>query len=270
MFTILFPTDFSQPAAHALEYAVSLAEKIGGKLLLLHAVPIPLQDPNTFFKASEVYSKDEAKVKLEGLQRQVAARVPCEAVLKVGYSVTEATDLMKQSTVDLVVIGTRGAGSTPDPLVGSTTAVLIEKSPRPVLVIPAAAAFVAPQRIVLAADLRETNRTTLEPLVAFSRLLRAEVLVVNVATREGRLPEEKSVAALQLEDYLGEVPSSLHVVVHDDVAEGIENFVLEKRAQLLVLVARKHGFFASLFHDSVTRKMALHAQVPLLALTEGE
>jgi hypothetical protein len=74
-------------------------------------------------------------------------------------------------------------------------------------------------------------------------LFRAEVLVVNVATQAGQLPEEKSVVALQLEDYLGDVPSSVHVVVHDDVAEGIENFVLEKRAQLLALVARKHGFF---------------------------
>jgi nucleotide-binding universal stress UspA family protein len=268
MFTILFPTDFSQPAAHALEYAVSLAEKIGGKVLLLHAVPVPLQDPNTFFKASEVYSKDEAKAKLDGLQRQVVARVACEAVLKVGYSVTEAVDLMKQAAVDLVVIGTRGAGSTPDPLVGSTTAALIEKSPRPVLVIPNAAAFVPPQRIVLASDLRETGRTTLEPLKAFARLFRAEVLVVNVANREGQLPEEKSVAALQLEDYLGDVPGSVHVVTHYDVAEGIENFVLEKRAHLLALVARKHGFFASLFHDSITLKMTLHAEVPLLALTE--
>jgi nucleotide-binding universal stress UspA family protein len=268
MFTILFPTDFSQPAAHALEYAVSLAEKIGGKLLLLHTVPVPLQDPNTFFKASEVYSKDEAKAKLDALHGQVAARVPCESVLKVGHSVTEAVDLMKQSAVDLVIIGTRGAGSTPDPLVGSTTAGLVQKSPRPVLVIPAAAAFVAPQRIVLAADLRETSRTALEPLVAFADLFRAEVLVVNVTTQAGQLSEEKSVVALQLEDYLGNVPSSVHVVVHDDVAEGIENFVLEKRAQLLALVARKHGFLASLFHDSVTRKMTLHAQVPLLALTE--
>jgi nucleotide-binding universal stress UspA family protein len=137
-----------------------------------------------------------------------------------------------------------------------------------VLVIPAAAAFVAPQRIVLAADLRETSCTALEPLVAFAGLFRAEVLVVNVATQAGQLPEEKSVVALQLEDYLGDVPSSVHVVVHDDVAEGIENFVLEKRAQLLALVARKHGFFASLFHDSITRKMTLHAQVPLLTLTE--
>jgi nucleotide-binding universal stress UspA family protein len=69
MFTILFPTDFSQPAAHALEYAIALAQKVGGKLLLLHAVPVPLQDPNTFFKASEVYSKDEAKAKLDASPR---------------------------------------------------------------------------------------------------------------------------------------------------------------------------------------------------------
>ncbi len=269
MFTILFPTDFSQPAAYALEYAVALAGKAGARILLFHAVPVPLQDPNTFFKPSEIYSKDESKGKLEALKSQLGARgVPCETVLRVGYSVTEVLDLMEQSVVDLVIIGTRGAGSTPDPLVGSTTAGLIEKSRRPVLVIPAASAFVPLQRIVLAADLKETGPASLEPLTAFARLFRAEILVVNVS-KGGQLSEEKSAVALKLEDFLADVPSSMHVMVHDDAAEGLENFVLEKRAQMLALVARKHGFFASLFHDSITRKMTLHAEAPLLVLVEG-
>jgi nucleotide-binding universal stress UspA family protein len=174
---------------------------------------------------------------------------------------------MKQSAFDLVIIGTRGRAVPPIRWVGSTTAELVQ-SHRGRAGDSGCGGLVAPQRIVLAADLRETSCTALEPLVAFAGLFRAEVLVVNVATQAGQLPEEKSVVALQLEDYLGDVPSSVHVVVHDDVAEGIENFVLEKRAQLLALVARKHGFFASLFHDSITRKMTLHAQVPLLTLTE--
>jgi nucleotide-binding universal stress UspA family protein len=206
---------------------------------------------------------------LEALKRQLEARgVPCETVLRVGYSITEVLDLIELSVIDLVIIGTRGAGNTPDPLVGSTTAGLIEKSRRPVLVIPAASAFIPLQRMVLAVDLKETSRTALEPLSAFARLFGAEILVVNISAG-GRLSEEKSVVALRLEDYLEDVASSMHVVVHDDVVEGLKNFVLEKRAQMLAVMARKHGFFASLFHDSITRKMTLHSEVPLLVLVEG-
>ncbi len=268
MFTILFPTDFSAPAGQALQYAVSLAEKIAARVVLLHAVPVPLQDPNTFFKPSEIYSRDESQAKLEALRAQVVTRVPCDTVLKVGYSVTELTDFMEENLVDLVVIGTRGAGDTPDTLVGSTTAGLIQKSKRPVLVIPAGASFVLPQRIVLGADLKETARTSLEPLIALARLFRAEILVVNVTSDASELPEEKAVEALKLEDYLEEVPASVHVVVDDEVTEAIEDFALANNAQLLAVVARRRGFFASFFHDSVTRKLTLHTDLPLLALVE--
>jgi nucleotide-binding universal stress UspA family protein len=268
MFTILFPTDFSAPADQALQYAVALAEKIAAKVVLFHAVPVPLQDPNTFFKPAEIYSRDESQAKLEALRAQVATRIPCDAVLKVGYSVTELTDFMEANFVDMVLIGTRGAGDTPDTLVGSTTAGLIGNSKRPVLVIPAGAAFVPPDRIVLGADLRETNRTSLHPLIALARLFDSEILVVNVTSQAGELPVKKAVEALKLEDYLEEVPTSVHVVVDDQVTEAIEKFAVANNAQMLAVVARKHGFLASLFHDSITRKMTLHTGLPLLALVE--
>lgn len=268
MFTILFPTDFSAPAAHALQYAVALAEKITAKVVLFHAVPVPLQDPNTFFKPAEIYSKDESQTKLEALKAQVAARVPCDTVLKVGYSVTELTDYMEENFVDIVMLGTRGAGNTPDTLVGSTTDGLIQKTKRPVLVIPAGASFVPPGRIVLAADLKETNRTSLDSLIALARLFKAEVLVVNVTSDAGELPEKKAVEALKLEEYLDEIPASMHVVVDDEVTEAIEDFALANNAQMLAVVARKHVFIGSLFHDSVTRKLTLHTDLPLLTMVE--
>jgi hypothetical protein len=38
--------------------------------------------------------------------------------------------------------------------------------------------------------------------------------------------------------------------------------------QLVIMVPEKYGFFKSLFHHSVTKKLAFHTHIPLLLLKE--
>ncbi len=46
MKNILFPTDFSPNAENALNFAVEIARKINGNLILFHAYSVQLIDPN--------------------------------------------------------------------------------------------------------------------------------------------------------------------------------------------------------------------------------
>ncbi len=268
MLTILCPTDFSPTADKALHYATALASKAKARIILLHITPFLVADPDTFFTPDSVYSVDESKSKLQQLTQKVSGQVPCEAVHKVGDATDSIVDFAKNSQADLVVMGTKGAGGTPDALVGSTVAGVLTKTERPVLVIPANADITPIPKIVYAADLQDLKRSAIDPLLAMARLLGSEIMVLNVAPSSKALPEEKAGEALKLEDLMGDVPSSTHVIVHDDIAEGIEKFIQDQGAGMLAIVARKHGFFQSMFHDSITRRMALHTHIPLLALVE--
>ncbi|MCC9167555.1 universal stress protein [Pontibacter harenae] len=51
-----------------------------------------------------------------------------------------------------------------------------------------------------------------------------------------------------------------------DVAAGIQDFVQEQQADLLVMIPQKHNFFARLLDLSITAKITTHPLVPLLAL----
>ena len=46
MKNILFPTDFSQNADNALNYAIDIAIRTKGVLILFHAYSVQLIDPN--------------------------------------------------------------------------------------------------------------------------------------------------------------------------------------------------------------------------------
>ena len=45
---ILAPTDFSQPAKQAVDYAFELAQAFGAKLILLHVIEVPLYPTGGF------------------------------------------------------------------------------------------------------------------------------------------------------------------------------------------------------------------------------
>ncbi|MBK6537402.1 MAG: universal stress protein [Ignavibacteria bacterium] len=68
MKNILFPTDFSQNAENALNYAIEIARKVRGNLILFHAYSVQLIDPNM---PAEIYLsayQEEEKSAKESLE----------------------------------------------------------------------------------------------------------------------------------------------------------------------------------------------------------
>jgi nucleotide-binding universal stress UspA family protein len=55
-----------------------------------------------------------------------------------------------------------------------------------------------------------------------------------------------------------------------DVLKGINTFVAQKNADLLVMVTRRRSPFEELFSKSLTKKEAFHSKIPLLAMHREE
>ncbi len=138
--TILVPTDFSQAAAVALDYAVELAEKLGSKLLVMHAFELPLVGfpDGTMTITAEMATRitvaaqkalDDivAKHETRGVEL-VTALVqgdPREAVL------TKAEEV----GADLIVMGTHGRRGIARALIGSVAESVVRTSSIPVLTL---------------------------------------------------------------------------------------------------------------------------------------
>ncbi len=136
---ILVPTDFSDSAREALDWAQTLAREFKAEILLLHVV-----ENLTVGYASDLFPVPMAEVyeEISSYARTELGKL-AEEVRKSGVTVTERLAqgtpsaeiirIAKEEPVDLIVVGSHGKGLLDHALFGSTTERVVRKAPCPVL-----------------------------------------------------------------------------------------------------------------------------------------
>jgi universal stress protein A len=136
--TILYPTDFDEPAKAALSYALSLARDYGAQLIVLHAVETLGAENVTYGEAT---SQPQPNAYRERLWKELREWVPVDPQVKIEYLLSEeaAVDAIVNTAAeqhcDLIVIGTHGRRGLDRVLHGSTAEQVVRAAPCPVLVV---------------------------------------------------------------------------------------------------------------------------------------
>lgn len=138
--SILVPTDLSDGAEEALDYALELAAKFGATVHLLNVIGIPalgVPELGVALTSSVIDTMiRDNQVALEALADRKRGVAPIgEILLRTG----DARDLIIQTAkdvhADLVVMGTHGRRGVSRALLGSVTESVVRKSPCPVLTV---------------------------------------------------------------------------------------------------------------------------------------
>ena len=139
---ILFPTDFSEPAQHAMRFAVSFAQEYGAKLTILHVVEDManaihfdlLQAPPLAQLLTE--SEERARAELaELMPTALSPPVESECLLRHGIPFVEIVRAAAEFKSDLIVLGTHGRTGLTHALFGSVAEKVVRKAPCPVLTV---------------------------------------------------------------------------------------------------------------------------------------
>ncbi|HXW04489.1 MAG TPA: universal stress protein, partial [Vicinamibacterales bacterium] len=140
--TIVCGVDFSRAADRGLQYALSLAQEAGGRLVLVHALEwFAEEEPklSAHFNVSEFRRTLEADARSQ-MARLVpeSARTWCEAepVLVHGRAYRELLRVAAERQADLIVLGVRGRNIADLALFGSTTQHVLRQAVCPVLTVP--------------------------------------------------------------------------------------------------------------------------------------
>jgi nucleotide-binding universal stress UspA family protein len=138
---ILVPTDFSEPAAAALEYAKELANAFGSRLHVMHVIATP---PAGWAAESMTYSWPTLLADLEANAREGLAHLmpPTDPlasrtslVTQVGLPVLDILEYVKTRNIDLIVMGTHGRGFMGHVLLGSVAERVVRLATVPVLTL---------------------------------------------------------------------------------------------------------------------------------------
>lgn len=271
MNTILVPTDYSTSAENATEYAIDLATQLGSKIILFHAYHLPIiaaEVPTPLVFDYEHIEKENLnriqKAKNDIVFKHPTLRIDYE--LGVGFSGDEIISMAETKKPDLIVMGLRGMSAAEEFLIGSTSATIVRKANCPVLIVPEKARFIKLDTVVFACDYNEEfiDEVSWEKVKNFLKKFNSKVYVLTIV-KPGELIHQVN-ASSKIKYHLDDIQHSLHFLQSDDVTEGIANFSKEKKADMLIMLPKRHNALGRIFHRSNTKKMIFHTDIPVLTV----
>jgi len=269
MEAILLPTDFSPTAKNAAVYAIKLANQLGvKKLVLYHSYEIPLTiDPMVpAMQMLEIESLKEASQKnITDFKEELTALAPgidIETLSEYGDLTEGLDEICEQLNAGLVVMGITGGGVLEEKLIGSNTLSVAKHTTAPVIIVPADAGFTPIERIMLTGDFDKKDTTIpLNPVRNILAVTGAKLFVFNVEEKPDN-PDISYTAHQQLAEFDPEY----HFSQNKNYVEAINTFALEYKADLLITILKKHGFFEGMFSADHTKMLAFHSHVPIMVV----
>lgn len=262
MKTILCPTDFSDTAKNASVFAAKLAQDIDAVLHLIHILHVPILDPNTTVDVLDTLmqvQQDTANQKLKAEKERIGESSSAKVVYSTdfGLAVDGITDKAMEIEAFLTIMGTNGETGVVDRILGTVSNGVVKRNKVPTLVIPKSAQYQGFNKVAFADDHKEDLSKQLAFIFNLNKNKRPKIDVVSVAAG--------SEYKVYTEEVVSEEGGVREVCVWaEEIEAGLNNFVRENNAQVIVLKRHHRGFFEDLFHKSTTESILRDASLPTL------
>ena len=269
---ILVPVDFSEISDNALDYAVELAQTASASITLLHVYLPPVFVSDTLnMLPSPARMEQEFLLKMDRIRQTILkkhAHLDISCCCAPGIAVDEIDCYAKAHAIDLIVVGTQGAGYLEEKIFGSTAASLIRMASCSVMTIDKNVHFKAPECILLATDFIETDTNSLlNPLKELAALFGSHIYILNIIKRITIESSAGEIAAgFELDHTLKHFHHTFFYSSHEEVTEGVNEFTEQHKMDMIVMIPHRHSIISRLFTEPQTHKMAFHSKVPLLTL----
>ena len=244
---ILFPTDFSNVANNAFAHALGFAKLVHGELILLHTYELPIIDnqfaPQNYkevFDSLELANFDRFKGEIPKL-RQIAIENNCEHVkfshiLMDGDLMYNVKELIKNDTIDYLVMGTSGATGWKEMFLGTNTGEAIANLSIPILSVPERAKYSKIEIIGFTTRFREKDKDALRRVIQIAKSTHSVVKCLYVQTKES---DNTKTIYEEWEALFQDEPVQFFIIPSDNVNQTIEDFITHQNIDILAMLTYK-------------------------------
>ncbi|AHF17490.1 universal stress protein [Niabella soli] len=283
---ILALTDFSSNADQAARYALTLVQKWqSGELTLLHTfeppvfindaagnltpdgIPNPVNYSLVMEQADLMRQSGEERITVlkEELEATTTHNLTIKTIVEEGFLGDSANEIIQKELTDLVVMGIKGKTGLEKIIMGSNAVKAIGAIDAPLLIVPDKVSITTPTKIGLASDLSLLSAENLRQLHNFLNAFNgASLSVININMDKTSATNEERISALKAQ--LSDLDPAFYFIEAPHIETGLETFVRENAISILIFIHHEKGFFASLFHKSISKQIAWHTTVPVLRL----
>lgn len=286
--TILVPVDFSPYSIKAVRFAFSMAEIMGGDIVLLHTYyspyysgSLPMTDTFAFDETNSKLIKEQSK-KMHEEMDLLTARIEEEikegtlpkihfiCKFREGVPEEQIITYSKRHGCYMIIMGTKGKGAKDQNILGTVTADVIDRSKIPVFAFPEKTPFEGFRQIKNIGFITNFDQ---RDLIAFDSMVHSlkglDYKVYFIRLKDD--PEKWDEIQLSgIKEYFKkqypEIESSYCVISGDNLIDGLNDFISERKIDIITLTSQKRNLFSRLFNPSLARKMVFHSDTPLFVL----
>lgn len=272
---ILIPTDFSENAENALQYAIDLYENQPIQIHLLSVInpdivstdlPISTIDLSSVQYENATKKLQALKEKYDSDSNSPKPSITIEA--KINTVVFGISQSAKDVKADLIIMGTRGENHNYyDRLIGTISSEILKEAPCPVLLVPMGYTFKPIDNLIFATQLSHKDpyelwRATelLKPQVAQIRCLYV------MKDRDNSNAQEIDQFAKYMVEHSPSIQTIFNIVEDNDIETAIEEYAETYDAEMILMHRSKKSFWENMFSKRHTKEMINLINRPLMII----
>lgn len=269
---ILCPVDFSSTSINALEFAVEIGKKYHSQLTLVHIFTesefnkiVGEEAVGKSFKALLAMAENKLASLAGSIMQDGPGLVKCEYRVELGELTDMVNEIVTAENYDVVIMGTSGISQTDGVFFGSNTEHVIEKVKAPILCVPGNATYTEFKKIVYASDFMKEDRVAIQKVISLATLFDSRINVLHINVNNDESEYQHFVEELKSFVQYDKI-SFVNKKYNDDISIGINEYINQENADLLVVFRKQRGFVETIFHKSLTKVLSFSTEKPLYVL----
>lgn len=273
---ILIPTDFSENAINAINYAVQLFKYDHCEFYLMHAYQDDIykkESSVTRENRNEITLKvaDQANKHLESLLKKVKNSSPnphhnYRSIAVNNILIDAADTLVDEKNIDLIIMGTRGNTNDRKITFGSQTMQVLKYVQCPVLAIPDKKTYEPPKQILFPTNyLIPFKPRELELLCDIMAPYQSVLEVVHISQSKN-LSMRQEDNQLFMKEALCKNEIHLKTLNSKNMVEAVHQYINDNPIDMLVMVNSRHSFLESILYPTQVDQLTLELNIPFLAM----
>ncbi|NNE32436.1 MAG: universal stress protein [Winogradskyella sp.] len=269
---ILIPTDFSDNAWAAVVYTLHLYKDVECKFYFLHSTKMSASTMSNLSNKLLKVMTNSALKELNDLKAMAEhSNSNSNHEFEITLSVEDLSNAIERAiskySIDLIIMGTKGASGKSQFLFGTHTIRAIKKIKNcPIFIVPEEFDFSEPKQIAFPTDFKHFFDEELLPLKQLAELYNSKIRVVHISEEE-ELSDVQNYNLTMLQSYLKDHAVSIHWMPnYAKKTQEINDFIEELGIDILVMINYKHSLIEKIVREPVVKKIGFNPVIPVLVV----
>lgn len=271
---ILVPTDFSETAINAANYAIGFAKQMRIDCIELINCwqPITIADPMIAMTVSEVDSiRETSESNLQAEKKRVEDLTPLHIAVTtkslIGSLENTVAEECLAKDVSYIIMGITGGGTVQEKLIGSNTISVSQSTDVPLIIVPKNCTYNIIGKAMLLCDFNDIDKTLPEEsLVNFLENIQPQLDVVNFDPNFKREEDAAAFEKFYLHNILRKYAPNYKYSLRNDFEDAVNELAEISNVQIIINISKKHSWLYKILHPSYTKTLAFHTTLPLMIL----